>query len=532
MGSLTELAAAPETAPPTTGGRAREDPASPDTRARVLATGALVILLAAGAAMRVQGLTSLGLFRDDAWAAMSSRVGLGTATHMWVTAPGFYFLERSFIGLHPHVTWWAQLPPLVAGVAAIPAIYLLARFFGLHRVVGLVLALVVCVSPICIVYSTRVKEHGTAFLVTCAMLWVAETARRRPDRACVRVLAAASVLAFFVSASLGPVIAGVWIAFGISALGEPSRRRAVLAGGAIVAGGCTVVAAIFYGHISPSLTKFWSGNYITHGSPGAFVSTGRSTLWGVYANLLHLTAATTAEGTVLLVVLLGFSLLGAWRNAAMLGPACIIVVAVCASATRVAPLGTGRTDEYLYPALLLLLASGAVRLGVAARGRLRLRPGPVAGPAVAVVSLLVAAVLIGAALATVPPYPGVGMQALAADIQRNAEPTDHIVVGELARYSWAYSLDRPVRVRFGAAWSTNFTVTSTDPKVFIVPSEYYEGDSHPERWASALRGDQRLWFVEAPPLSVNPTYAALLRDGWHPVRTLQAPGCAAILLER
>ena len=35
-----------------------------------------------------------------------------------------------------------------------------------------------------------------------------------------------------------------------------------------------------------------------------------------------------------------------------------------------------------------------------------------------------------------------------------------------------------------------------------------------------------------PPLSVNPTYAALVRDGWHPVRTLHAAGCAAILLER
>jgi hypothetical protein len=31
------------------------------------------------------------------------------------------------------------------------------------------------------------------------------------------------------------------------------------------------------------------------------------------------------------------------------------------------------------------------------------------------------------------------------------------------------------RVHFGAAWSTNFTVASTDPKVFIVPSEHDEG---------------------------------------------------------
>jgi hypothetical protein len=93
----------------------------------------LLVLVGAGTAMRAQGLTTLGFYRDDAWAAMSSRVGIGTAWHMWVTAPGFYFLERSFIDLHPQATWWAQLPELAAGVAAIPATYLLARHFGFRR---------------------------------------------------------------------------------------------------------------------------------------------------------------------------------------------------------------------------------------------------------------------------------------------------------------------------------------------------------------------------------------------------------------
>ena len=531
-GPAAELDVAPDTATLIPGRRSREDATPSDRRTKVLTAAALVILVGAGTAMRAQGLTSLGFYRDDAWAAMSSRVGLGTAWHMWVTAPGFYFLERLFIGLHPQATWWAQIPGLVAGVAAIPAIYFLARHFGFHRVVGLVLALIVCVSPICIVYSTRVKEYSTAFLFTCAVLWAAESARRRPDGRRVLVLAAVSVLAFIVSASLGPVIAGVWIALGITALGEPERRRAVIVSGASVLGACIAVIAIFYSHISPSLTKFWNGSYIAHSSPAAFLSTGRSALWGLSANLLHLTALTAAGQTVLVVLLLGLSLLGAYRDAAMLGPACILVVAVCASVARLAPLGTGRTDEYLYPALLLLLASGAVRLGERVRTQVSPQRRRVAGSAVAVVSLLVAGILLGGEIASVPPYPGVGIQALAADIQRNAEPTDHIVVGELARYPWAYYLDSPLRPRFGSDWSTNFTVTSTNPKVFIVPSEFYEGGSTPARWANAFRNDRRLWFVESPPLSLNPTYAALRRDGWHRVRTLHAQGVSAILLER
>ena len=106
------------------------------------------------------------------------------------------------------------------------------------------------------------------------------------------------------------------------------------------------------------------------------------------------------------------------------------------------------------------------------------------------------------------------------------------MVGELARYPWAYGEDHPLRVRFGPDWSTYFTVVSTNPRVFIVPSEGYEGGSHPVRWANQLRSYDRLWFVESPPLSLNPTYAALVADGWHPVRTLTVTGGAAILLER
>jgi hypothetical protein len=532
-GPPTELVAAPQT--PTAGGSSGPQDVTPwesDGRSRLLTAVALLILVGTGTAMRVQGLTSLGFYRDDAWAAMSSRVGLGTAWHMWVTAPGFSFLERSFIGLGPATTWWAQIPPLLAGIAAIPAMYLLARHVGFHRVAGLVLALLVCVSPVCVVYSSRVKEYGTAFLVACAVLWVAESARRRPDGTRLLILAAVSVLAFAVSASLGPVLAGVWLAVAISAVGQRRLRWDVVAVAVVVIGACGAVAAIFYSHLSPALSKFWGLNYITHGSAAQFLSTSGRVLWDVYAQLLNLTAVTSVVRLVLLVLLLGLSFLGAYRNAAMLGPACVVVVAACASAAHVAPLGTGRTDEYLYPALLLLLGAGAVRLWVGLRARLSPERLRVAGSAIAVMALLVAGVLIGDAIATTPSYPGVGVQALVAKLQRTAEPTDHIVVGELTRYPWAYYEDRPLRLRFGPDWSTNFTVVSTDPDVFIVPSEFYEGGSEPARWARAMQGFHRLWFVESPPLSLNPTYAALVHDGWHPVRRLTAPGCAAILLER
>jgi hypothetical protein len=519
------------------GGRATElrsasvNAAEPHERlSPTFATMILVVLVGAGASMRVQGLTTLGFYRDDAWAAMSSRVGIGTAWHMWVTAPGFYFLERSFIDLHPRSTWWAQLPELAAGVGAIPAMYFLARHFGFRRVAGLALACIVSVSPICVVYSTRVKEYSTVFLVSVAVLWAAETARRQPDRLRLTVLTALSVAAFAISASLGPVIAGVWIALGLRVLTTHQPRRAVIVGGAATAALCGVVAAVFYRALSPALTRFWSGNYISLGS--GFYATARSSLSSLYANLLHFTGIAPTGQLVLVVVLLVLSVLGAFRNAAMLGPACAAVVALGLSVAQKAPLGTGRTDEYLYPVLLLLLASGAVRFWAAARDHLDPVHLRAVGTAIAFVSVVLAGALIADSIASPTPYPGVGVQALSAALRHEAEPSDHIVVGELTRYPWAYYEDDPLRLRFGPDWATSFTVTSTDPKVFIVPSEYYESGSQPARWASAFRNDHRLWFVLTPPLSLNPTYAALVHQGWHPVRTLHAAGCAAILLER
>jgi hypothetical protein len=100
MGAVaTEVDAAPGALAPT--GVHVDTGTWPDRMSPAVAMVLLLVLMGAGAAMRVQGLTTLGFYRDDAWAAMSSRVGIGTAWHMWVTAPGFYFLERSFIDCIP-----------------------------------------------------------------------------------------------------------------------------------------------------------------------------------------------------------------------------------------------------------------------------------------------------------------------------------------------------------------------------------------------------------------------------------------------
>ena len=498
----------------------------------------LLALTAFGALLRAHGFSGLGLYRDDAWVALSGRVGIGLAWHMWATAPGWFFLERTFTGLTPGTTAWQQLPAFVAGVACIPAMYALSRWFRLHRVAALATAAAVSLSPMCVTYSTRVKEYEADLLLTCLILALAEAVRRRPGPRHVRRLAVASVVAFLLSASVAPIIVGAWIA--VVVLIRPGAPkdwpRHVLGAAAATAAGCALVALAFYAHPSPAVVRFWGDAFLSWRSAAAFFSTLGSSTWHLLSSLAGLGSLSPAVRALLLAAWIALMVIGLYRNVAMVSPALAVAVAYVASAAHVEPLGTGRTDEYLYPALLLLTAVGVTRTVALAGRRLRQLPRPqVVTAAVAAVTLagLVAGLFAVHAYATRPVYPGVDVRALAADLRQHQLPGDHIFVSELIRYPWALYETHPPDVILGGDWSAGFTVKSTDPTVFIAPSEYYEGGSEPRAWAAGVSAEHlhRLWYVWSPPLAgFNPSYAALRADGWRPVTTLRATGCSATLL--
>jgi hypothetical protein len=156
--------------------------------------------------------------------------------------------------------------------------------------------------------------------------------------------------------------------------------------------------------------------------------------------------------------------------------------------------------------------------------------------AVGAVGLLFGALALGLwtahAWSNRPVYPAVDARELAAQIDRHKQPGDHVFVSELMRFPWALAEEARPELRFGRGWATGFTVVSTDPRVFIVPSEYYEGGSEPKAWAAAMGRYHRLWYVWSPPLAVDPSYRALLANGWHPRTVLRATGGSATLLVR
>ncbi len=503
-------------------------------------TWTMVALLAVtifGAVIRARGLASAGLFRDDAWVALSSHVGLGTAWHMWVTAPGFGLVERTWMIVGPSRTWWYQLLPYVCSVAAVPAIFFLARSFRLGRWVALALAVVVCTSPICVEWSTAVKEFPFDFLLSCLLIALAEAARRRPERRPLVAFAAASAAAFVVSASLGVVVVALWAALvALTVRDRPALRR-TLAAGAATAAVCGAVVVVFYARLSPNLTRYWNGYYIRHSSARAVASSLAHTAKNlVVPHLLGLPSSPSALGILVVVVWAGLSLVALFSDRAMLGPALAVVAAFVASAAQLAPLGTGRTDEYLYPPLLLLVAAGASRIPALASAAFprtpitRVRTAVVA--AIGLVSLLAAGVLIQHAERFTFTYPGVDVPALAAKLHLHEQPGDHVYVTLLTRYPWAFYEDFPPHVKFGPKWLTGFTVVSTDPRVFIEPDDYPTAAQR-ARWVNDMSAYPRVWLVETTPISRRREISKVFRRaGWLPVKTVYAPGCAATLFVR
>jgi hypothetical protein len=483
-------------------------------------------LLTLGVLLRVRGLTNGGLRTSDAWVALTSRVPVGLSWHMFANAPGFSFLERSWLLLHPFSTWWGQLPPLALGIASIPAAYGLVRYFGFPSWMQLGASLAVSLSPICIIYSTRYKEYGADFLLACLLLALGERVRRQWRPRDLWVLAGASAGSFLISGSTLSVVLAVWVALALQALRTPRNLRALLMPAA--AAGTVFIAtyAVFYRHLSPALTRYWAPFFIDTSSPRALLASCSEALLRIYAGVI----GPWMLGYMAFALLSGLLLFGLYRNRSMLTPALTFVVALTLCTLHTIPLGTGRTDEVLYPGLLLLLASGVQRTGQATATIRRNRPWTRTA-AKGFGLILILALLVGG-VTTDNHYDNTDVRAAAAQINRDFEPGDHVVVDTMMRYSWAYYEESPPHIVLGTDWMPGFTVRSTTSSVFVTPSFSVEGKWAPHTWVRQLAHYTRLWFVETTYGPSDPLLADLQQAGWRSVRTFQHTGCDVLLLRR
>lgn len=509
---------------------------------------ALLGIVGLGAALRVPGFTNSGLWRDDSWTALASRVGLGSAIRMAATTPGFTLAARAWIGVDQGSSWWAQLLPFIAGLCGIVTIYLLARYWGLARWLALTSAFVVAVSPIATQYSTHVKEYSTDFLLACLILWRSEAARRSPSKRDLLALGLMSGVAVLVSGAVVPVVVGSWVAVLACHLRDREALRRIALGGVAMAAFLGVTYLLFFRSLSGVLHRFWAngGAFLNHSSlhelwdsfgyavsvitVGVFPTAGHTDVLGG----AHWTAGRIFVPAALLMIVL---LLGVTAGGRAAAPGLTLLAAVGASLVGAIPLGTGRTDEVLYPALILLAALGVQQIVQHASVRTAgLSHGRVIGPALLAVAVGLFAVLSLSSYSVRHPngYPVVNVRQLASIVKSHTQPGDWVLVDPYTRYDWTYYEADQVHVVFGNSWGAGFTVASDQPNVFVSPSEPWEDGYHPVQWVSHVAGAKRVWYLGTDVLSrdKDPVYRALLAQGWRPQKEYGATGGFLILMTK
>ncbi|MCU1455191.1 MAG: hypothetical protein JWN46_3337 [Acidimicrobiales bacterium] len=496
----------------------------------------LTVIVGVAAWIRLPGLTSLGLWRDDAWTALAAHVDVPTALRMSVTTPGFTLAEAAWIRVGSGSSTWAQVLPLLCGIAGVPLLYLMCRHHRLDRRIALLAAGVLAVSPIAVTYSVRVKQYGLDLLLAVVLLTLAELARTRGTRRSLSWLAAASLVALACSAAVAPIVAGTWVALLTHSLPDGRSRRRVAGWGAVALAGTGVVWLTFYRQLSPALSHFWDDYYLDLSSPSRAATTASTAaarlLPGLVDGPFHnrRVAAFVLAGAVL-----GGALAGrrAWASIGALA------ATAGAASMHLIPLGTGRTDEVLYPPILLLAAL-ALATVTSWLGRRAMRPRWPLRAVLDVGASLGACVLLvllwRTGLDAPATYPGTDMRALRQRNEREHVAGDLLIVDSRTRYLWALDAEpRPPELVFGGAWLTGFSVRSRLAGVFVQPSYSTESGFDPAGWARRATGATRVEYLGAsvPGAPDNdPSFQALLAAGWHVTRRYHVVGGFLVILDR
>ncbi len=483
-------------------------------RARVtpqqLDLAAVALLCAVGLALRVGGLTSHDLWFDDAWAALPSHVGIAEALKMVVTTPLYAVGLREWLRLGPTPTWWGQLPALAFGVAGIAAVWGLVRALGFSRLAALAAGAIVMAGPVTVAYATRLKEYPADLLCACVVLWLAERWRRAPNQRNLRWLGIAGVVSLWLSASTAAVVGGAAAMVVVVAWGERRHRRAAAGLVGVLAVASVGLWVAFLRRVPGQLRTNWRthGYLFGYSSRHHLAYTFQQTFSGLAHGLLGAPIPWTSSGSAVrafptalavitalaLVVLVEPPVADALRSrgrvaASTLAAAATVVLAIVGTLAGASPLGDGRTDEVLYPALLVLLVAAGTALArrATATPSMRRATGAVAAG-------VVAAAAVGFGVAHTTAYPPTGLARVLAIVRPQLLPGDVVVVDGYESFTFADDGAGPWAVSFSSTqvpWPMGFHVVSLDP-TYALSANYLQPD---QAIGELARSTRRVWYV-------------------------------------
>lgn len=402
-------------------------------RALLVDVAIVVVLTVAAYLVRRSGLGPSSLWLDDAWVALVHRVdAFSDVWRMGLTSPGFAVLLKAWLGVAGFTSPAAQAIPFVAGTLTPGAVYAVGRRLRLRRTTALIAGVLLVLAPVHALYSTRVKQYALDGFLVVGLLWLA---LRASERAALtsrwRALCGAAALATVVSTTVVPAAAAMTVGALLrtlrSRLRELEDPKDALRYGPVAWVASYLVFALLWGgwmvgaRLSERLNDYWSGYYIEAWADLPRIAT--ALVEGLTGNahrgfVLLLTALWLAGGVLALRHRL--------RDAVLLWgpPAAALVLAVLGSV----PLGTGRTELYLYPLLALGLAWGVDHA-------LRVLGRPAYQEIVGFVAL--AALLPVLLPAAEIRYPQQDLRPLVEMVEANFDATDRVLVSPGAAYATA-----------------------------------------------------------------------------------------------
>ena len=329
-----------------------------------LVDGAAVLLVLAGCAARLNHLASnRSLWLDESMLGMNIlylpwRRLVGPLDYRQAAPVGFLLLERLVVTLLGPSEWTLRLVPFLAGCAALPLTWALAK--RLVRPGPALVALgIVAMSIPAIYFAAEVKQYSGDLLACVGLLLLAARYREEPDdHGRFRALLAAGMLAPWFSHPATFVLAATGLVLALEAV---KRRRiesvfplALLAAGWSASFGILWVISLSRDPARDSLIGYWAGL-------GCFPPTS---LWAQPGWILS-TASRIARDTVgLPIPALAVVLAAAGLSSLLAGPrrvwgalfVLLFSIAFGASALRLMPL-CDRLALYLVPVVALLLAA-------------------------------------------------------------------------------------------------------------------------------------------------------------------------------
>ncbi len=460
----------------TSGSSAGVDDAGSGLTVWDFAAAALVVVFAAWLRRRQLGPPSLWL--DDAWPALVIKTPWRDVTTVGLTAPGFAAVLKVWLHFTGFTATKAQSLAFAFGIAAPALLGLLCVSRRIGRPAALVATAFLLTSPAHIVYSARVKQYTLDSTLVIVLLWLTWRALDHPDDARRWfLLAFGAAVATAMSSGLVPVVGGALLTaiVAVRSVEKPARRGAYAAVGLYLAFAAVWWKIALQPRLGSALRHYWQAFYISGSNPGGVLGGMRS----VAVRLAHGFSDLPSTITFIVFVAAAVVVVRTRPNLSilLLTP---LLAAVVLALFSIAPIGTGRTDLYLYPVFALLI-----------------------GVAVSEVSkrqwwgiFIAIALVIGlVAQARIPTtYPQEDMRQAVAVLNANMKPTDTIMVYSGGRYAFALYAPWPVSVFASKAQTNGFDVRIHRSHTGILGT-YGSEREYKTAVERITNGAARVWFI-------------------------------------